>query len=139
MLGAAVITLHHPDDSQQAAEANQAGTPRATLWSVSVRRPFAKPHTSPPRASSPPAVSASPSWWRTPRAKPYPECREPAVVEHLFFGKPACPWSSSGVGPASAVSTHLASVAAGIATAIEAWFQNPLDYPQAAVEAQTQP
>lgn len=126
ILGASVVTLHHPDPSHQAAEANAAdaalylaidvgagaacqaaffattgfvsagGRRLATLLAQAVGTALVQPGT----------MQGS----RTPVLR---ETRMPAV--HLQ------------VGPASQVSTHLASIATAIATAVEDWFENPLD------------
>jgi N-acetylmuramoyl-L-alanine amidase len=126
VLGASVVTLHHPDASHQAAEANAAdaalylaidvtavpscaaayfattgfvstgGSRLATLVSQALAAALAHPATT--------------SGTRTPVLR---ETRMPAV--HVQ------------IGPATQVSTHLASVATALATAVEAWFEDPLD------------
>jgi N-acetylmuramoyl-L-alanine amidase len=126
ILGASVVTLHHPDPSHQAAEANRADaalylaveiceTPScgatyfATPGFVSAggrRLAHLVAQGVGPVLVTGPTTSGS-------RTAVLRETRMPAV--HLR------------IGPAPMVSTHLASVASAIAGAVEAWFADPLD------------
>jgi N-acetylmuramoyl-L-alanine amidase len=126
VLGAAVVTLHHPDPSHQAAEANRADA--ALYLAVEVCETpvceaayFATPgfvSAGGKRLAHLVATGVSPVLAVDPAARGtrtnvLRETRMPAV--HLR------------IGPAPMVSTHLASVAAAVACAIESWFADPID------------
>lgn len=129
VLGASVVTLHHPDPSHQAAEANAAD---ASLY-------VAIDVTAGPCATA--AYFATTGFVST-GGRRLAAMLAPALTTTL-----AHPASTSGsrtavlretrmpavhvrVGPATQVSTHLASIAAAIAAAVEDWFEDPLDDPQ---------
>ena len=127
-LGASVITLHHPDTSRQAADAN-AAVGELYLAVETAAEPaccatyFETPgfvSTGGRRLAEIVATTAGdalqqPGITRGNRTPVLRETRMPAVQLRI--------------GPAGLVGAHLATLATGLAAAIEEWFLAPLDEP----------
>lgn len=137
MLGAAVITLHHPDPSHQAAEANQTEATLYLMVDVSEDPTCEAAYFATPgfvsaggrrlaqlvaHAASRAITESAPESARARHFTPTTVASRTAVLRETRM-----PAVQLRVGPAAAVSTHLASVAVALAGAIEAWFQNPLE------------
>lgn len=129
-LGAAVVTLHHPDASRQAADANAAEADvyvglEVTAEAACTARYFATTgfvSAGGHRLAQLLAASVhdalhlpcAPEGTRRPVLR---ETRMPAV--------------QLAIGPATTVRTHLATLAAAVCQAVEHWFLDPVDEPSA--------